>query len=317
MPRLVPALAAPYTPPTTPPTPTYPVPVDPGTLVAEWIEADDTIWPLTTKALGWWTMDDVTGWGAVPIEIVTQPNPRGGVRIQHTAELERYILWTLRTRAATHQMQVEVWRRIVNAFTRTRRIGPGTLRIYRPDGTAREILASYKSGFAGQPGQGYTYDTAALTLLCEDPYFRDIADQPPLVREYVATSADYQDPYPSVSAANSIDGEFEIFNAGDAPAFPVWTITGPMTSIAATNLTTGEEFTLTTTLADNTEQVVIDTSEPSVIGPDGLTRFGQLSQPESELWGLEPGTNLVEFVIGGANSGTTVSLTWRNRWETA
>ena len=55
----------------------------------------------------------------------------------------------------------------------------------------------------------------------------------------------------------------------------------------------------------------------TVTGPDGSSWFGFLDQPGAVLWGLSPGANDVEFTMGGAAAGSEVSLTWRNRWETA
>jgi hypothetical protein len=295
-----------------PETPTtFPRPADPGTLQAMWIAPDGTEVPLTSPDLGWHSLD-------APISIMTDPHPRGGVRVRHIQPQPRYITWPMRMRGATHLELIARWRYVIGAFTQTRRLGPGTLRIARPDGTAREIYAYYESGFHGEPGQGHTYDTAAINLFCEDPYWWDTADQPPIVREYVSTTVDYLDPYPQVSSGQSVDsGPFSINNLGEVEAWPVWTITGPMTSLIAENNTTGEAFTLTASLADNTEQIVIDTYEGTVTGPDDTSWFGFLDQPGAVLWGLAPGVNAVEFTMGGAATGSQVSLTWRNRWESA
>lgn len=302
-----------------PETPTtFPRPADPGTLQATWIAPDGTLWPLTSPDLGWHSLDAVTGWGAAPISFMTDPHPRGGARIRHIQPQPHYITWPLRVRGATHLELITRWRLIVGAFTQTRRLGPGRLQIARPDGTTREILAFYESGFNGEPGQGRVFDTAALNLFCEDPYWQDVTDQPPVTREYVATVADFQNPYPTVSSGQSVDsGPFSIFNPGEVEAWPVWRITGPMTSLIAVNNATGEAFALTATLADNTESIVIDTYEGTVTGPDGNSWFGFLDQPGAVLWGLAPGTNDAEFTMGGAAAGSKAVLTWRNRWETA
>lgn len=317
MPFLIPIGTTTVTPEPETPT-TFPRPADPGTLRAAWIAPNGTTWPLTSPDLGWHSLDAVTGWGAAPILIQSDPHPRGGVRIRHIQPQPRYITWPLRVRAATHLELITKWRLVVGAFVQTRRLGPGLLQVARPDGTTREIPAYYESGFNGEPGQGHLFDSAALNLMCEDPYWRDTEDQPAVIREYVATSQDFQDPYPTVSSGSSVDsGPFQIFNAGDVEAWPVWTITGPMTSLLAENATTGESFTLTASLVDDTEQIVIDTYEGTVTGPDGNSWFGFLDLPGAVLWGLAPGVNDVEFTMGGANTGSRVSLTWRNRWETA
>lgn len=318
MPVLVPTVVV-TPPPVVPPSP-FPHTPDPGRPVITWIHSGIE-WPLTSPSAGWHTLDGVTGWGAAPVQITTKPRPRGGGRVQHIQPQIRYLSWPLRVHAETHLELVRLWRLISAAFTQTSRRGPGILRVARPDGTAREIEAYYQKGFEGEPGQGHTYDTAPLMLLCEDAYWRDIEDHEPIIREYVGGSpVDYQDPYPSVSSGQSLDGAFTIVNPGQVEAWPVWTITGPMTSLIAENNTTGEAFTLTTTLVDSTETITIDADgdEPSVIGPDGVTSlFGSLNKPGAVLWGLAEGTNDIEFTMAGAGAGSKISLTWRNRWETS
>lgn len=313
---LVPAGVA-VTPEPETPTP-FPQPVDPGAPQVTWIAPDGTVWPLTTPSLGWHTLDAVTGWGAAPKRITTRPHPRGGVRVSHIQPQARYITWPLRVEGSTHLELVGNWRRIVDAFEMTDQLGPGRLQVARPDGTRREILAYSQEGFDGSQGQGHTYDTAVLTLLCEDPYWRDVDETAPEPWAYVATVEDFLDPYPTVSSGQTIDGGSTVFNAGEIEAWPVWTITGPMTSLLATNLTTGEEFTLTATLADDTETATVDTYAGTVTGPDGTTSwFGFLNQPGAVLWGLAPGENQIEFTMGGANVGSQIAMTWRNRWRTS
>lgn len=312
MPMLVPAGTTPPTPTPTPPR------FDPGGLTAEWIAPDRTVVPLTTPALGWYTLDAVSGIDGLDVDIVTDPAMRGGARIRHQQDPSRTIIWPIRAEDRLHMGLVEMKRYLIRKIRQTRTRGPGILRIYRPDGTAREIEASYQRGLFGEPGQGHTLDTAVLNLLCEDPYWRDIAAQEPIVREYVGSPVDFQDPFPSVSSSQSLDGAFVIDNTGDVEAWPTWVITGPMTSVIATNLTTGDSFTLTGALADSTETVTIDTYSGEVVGPDGVTSwFGNLTLPGAVLWGLVDGENAIEFQVADADTGSQISLTWTRRWESS
>lgn len=296
------------------PTPSLPTaPVDPGRPVAVWIAPDGTEWQLTSDAELHFTLNAVTGWGAAPINIVADPHPRGGSRVRHIQPQPRSITWPLRVRADTHLELVQGWRDLVRAFTQTRRLGPGRLRVMRPDGDAREIEAYYEEGFAGEPGQGHTYDTAVLSLYCEDPYWRAV--QPETLPYTYGTTVSFLSPYLTVSPS-SVLGVTTAVNDGDTEAWPEWTIVGPATAVVATNRTTGEVFTLTGTLTAG-QTATITTDPPQVRGPGDANWTGKLSWPGAVLWALQPGLNSVEFAVAGAAAGTSITLSFVPRYETA
>jgi hypothetical protein len=287
--------------------------VDPGCPSAVWIAPDDTEWYLTSDTELHFTLDAVTGWGAAPIQIVADAHPRGGTRVRHIQPQHRIITWPLRVRADTHVELVHGWRDIARAFTMTRRLGPGRLRVMRPDGDAREILAYYQAGFDGEPGQGITYDTAVLSLYCEDPYWRAV-DPLSTPYEYGGTPVSYLNPYVTVSPS-SVLGETTAYNPGDVEAWPEWTIVGPASGLTATNNSTGESFTLTAALAAG-ETATITTDPPTVRGPSG-NWTENLNWPGAVLWGLQPGLNDVDFAVSGAAAGTQIILSYTPRYETA
>ncbi|MFG2165512.1 phage tail family protein [Micromonospora chersina] len=289
-------------------------PVDPGRPEAVWIAPDGTQWQLTSDAELHFTLDAVTGWGAAPINIVADPHPRGGTRVRHIQPQARTITWPLRVRADTHTELVHGWRDLARAFTQTRRLGPGRLRVMRPDGDAREIPAYYQAGFDGEPGQGHTYDTAVLSLYCEDPYWRAVAPMS-TPYGYGGTPVSYLSPYLTVSPS-SVLGVTTANNPGDVEAWPQWVIVGPATGVVATNHTTGEAFTLTATLTAG-QTATITTDPPTVRGPAGQNWTGNLNWPGARLWGLQPGLNDVEFSVAGAAAGTSITLSYVPRYETA
>lgn len=310
----MPIVVGPISSPTPPTTPSTPPAFDPGRPEAVWIAPDGTEWSLTSDRDLHFTLDAVTGWGAAPIQITADPHPRGGTRVRHIQPQPRTITWPLRVRADTHMELVTGWRELVRAFTQTRRLGPGRLRIARPDGSAREIEAYYEAGFDGEPGQGWVYDTAVLSLYCEDPYWR-AAETLSTPYEYEGTPASYLDPYLTVSPSRVL-GATTAVNPGDVESWPEWTIVGPATSLVATNHTTGEAFTLTATLLGG-ETATITTDPPAVRGPAGENWTTNLDWPGAVLWGLQPGLNDIEFSMGGAASGSQITLAYVPRYETA
>lgn len=304
--------------------PEFPTPPGPGVLTPWWLPPDGTD-PIRLNPDGepWISLDSWDGvTGAAPVDVVRDPHPRGGARVRHVQPQPRTIIWPLRFRATTHMDLVRPWREMAAKFAQTRRLGPGTLRIVRPDGTAREIDAYYEAGFRGEDGQGWLEDTAVLQLLCEDPFWRD-----PTLRSTTRQFADqgsdtdnFYAPFMSLVSGQVI-GETTVDNPGDVQAWPEWTITGPASLVTATNQSTDEQFVLDPDwdgdgpLAAG-QSVTIVTDPPAVRGPDGQVWTGALNWPQATLWGLVPGRNAVDMQVDGADSGTQITLVWHTRHET-
>ncbi|MFC4146618.1 hypothetical protein ACFO0M_10155 [Micromonospora mangrovi] len=318
MPVYVGVISPPTTPapePTPTPAPAPQRPRDPGRFQLVWIGPDGTELQLTSDTELHFTLD---GWsnvvGAAPIIIVAYPHPRGGTRVGHVQPQPRTMTLPVRVRADTHMELVGGWRDFVRPIVATRRLGPGKLRILRPDGSAREIECYYQGGIEGEPGQGWLYDTAVLSLYCPDPYWRDVTPES-IPYAYAGAPVSYLSPYLTVSPT-SVLGVATATNAGDVEAWPEWTIVGPATSVVATNHTTGESFTLTGTLTAG-QVATITTDPPTVRGPGDAIWTGKLSWPGAVLWGLQPGLNDVEFAVAGAGAGTSITLSYVPRYETA
>lgn len=288
-----------------------------GTITATWTDPTGVVWALsdTSPDLGWFTPPGPAGWNATTYEIVTDALPRGGEQVRFVRAKPARIIWPLYVYGDSHLAYRQRHLAIKRAFTMTvhRRL-TGTLRVARPDGTAREIDCLYEAGFEGDNGQGWLYSTDAITLLAPDGYWRDVTPQT-ISRTYVPGDFDFLDPFPQVSDSFGL-GETEIDNPGDVDAWPTWTITGPMNGITATNITLGLEFTLTYPLAAG-EQVTITTFQPQVRGPAGQNLSGSLNWPNAYLWWLTPGANAVDFNVSGGEAGTRVDFTFHPRYEGA
>ncbi|WP_256082880.1 phage tail family protein [Streptomyces sp. AVP053U2] len=224
-------------------------------------------------------------------------------------------------KGADHTAFTATWRALALAFTRTLREGPGLLEVARPDGTARRIAVYYSQGWDGQgrTATGITWDSAVLTLWCEDPYWVDVQVQS--VHRETGTQVDYLDPYPSVSSSQVL-GETTVTNPGDVDVWPTWTITGPATSITFTRGDTGDAFTLD--MEDTVhgallagETVTVSTDPPRVRSDSGEVLTPGLNWPEAVLWSIPPGQTPVTFQLNGAEAGSAVDLTYYPRYETA
>lgn len=105
--------------------------------------------------------------------------------------------------------------------------------------------------------------------------------------------------------ATNPGGEMLLVNSGDLPAFPVFTITGPVDQPVITNITSGAEFTVNKTLAAG-EVLTID-AKTGVITPSTVRLTGR-------PWLLAPGSNTVRWrsTSGSFDPAAQLCLAWRS-----
>ncbi|MEU4218119.1 hypothetical protein [Actinoplanes sp. NPDC026623] len=291
---------------------------DIGTIDATWTDPDGQVWQLsnTDDELGYFTTDQIAGWGATPIELVTDPLSRGGEEVRFVRAQPRRITWPLHIHGDTHLQFLTRYRNLMRAFTMTtHRRAPGILRVARPDGedNVREIECWYEDGFRGEPGQNWVYANPVLTLMAPDGYWR--ATQPLVFRYDYAPGRPFLRPYPSLSTSRVL-GDMTIDNPGEVDAWPVLQLTGPASAFTATNPGAGGGFTLTYPLAAG-QTVTIATNRPVVRGPAGENLAGALSWPRAVLWPLRSGANPVTLTVAGAGIGTALTVSFRPRFEGA
>jgi hypothetical protein len=322
----VPILAGAIAPPP-PPPPVIPPPAsvpEVGYASISYIDPSGTVWPMTDPSMPYFALaDGVSGLGAAPVVLTTDPLPRGGVRLRHVQPQARTVIWPVHVQGRTHQEFTDLWRALGRAFTDTLRYGPGLLDIAMPDGTRRQIRVRYQDGWQGmgQPGTGLSWDRAVVSLLAEDPYFFDPA--PVLLTRAFAGAMDFLSPYPLVTSSQVL-GDSVLHNPGDVTTWPVWTITGPASMVTITRTDTGESFTLDPNAAGVAhgnllagQTVTVTTDPPSVRYQDGTNWVGALNWPSAALWGLEPGDTPVTISLTGASAGSSVTAAVTARYETA
>lgn len=289
---------------------------DVGTLQATWTDPDGEVYQLTdiSPDLGWFTTQGPSGWGANPIELVTDPLPRGGEQVRYIRVQPRNIVWPLHIWGDTHQEFVTRYRRLMRGFTMTTyRQMPGILTIARPDGKRRMIYAYYKEGFGGEPGENWLSANPALTLFCPDGYWMDVQDT--IITRGQAVETSFYNPFMTIGSSQVL-GDTSIFNPGEIEAWPRWTITGPMQKLTAVNVTLGVQFALTYALGES-QQIKITTNRPTVRGPGDANLTGYLDWPAAVLWPLAAGENVVQFQVDGAGPTTKIDMGFRARYEGA
>lgn len=287
-----------------------------GTIRAVWIDPTGVEWPLSNISpdIGWFTTPSIGGWGARPYSYTFDALPRGGDDVRAIRAESARITWPLHIYGDTHLEFVARHRALRRAIMMTAwENRPGTLRVYRPDGTAREIKCWYEDGFGLDKGDGWLSANPVLTLVAPEGYWRDT--QPLTVSRKNETGSDFLAGFPKVSSSQVL-GATTINNPGDVRAWPDWVITGPATSVTATNNTSGHTFTFAFTLTAG-QAATISTQTPQVRGPAGQNLVSALNWPLAYLWPLAAGSNSVTFTVAGAAAGTQIDLVYYPRYEGA
>jgi hypothetical protein len=215
-----------------------------GFATATYTAPDGPVWPLTDSPRGWFTLaDGVSGLGAAPIDVTTDPHPRGGVRVRHVQPAARSVIWPLHIWGQNHMEFVTRFRALARAFAMTSRLGPGVLEIARPDGSRRRIGVNYEQGFEGlgRQGTGIVSDSVVLTLLAQHTYWYDPV--PVTTRREAGEGRDFFEPYPSVSSSQVL-GETVLVSPADVTVWPDWVISGPASLVTFTHHDRGAAFVL-------------------------------------------------------------------------
>jgi hypothetical protein len=299
-----------------PDSPPLPWREDVGTMYASWTDPTGVVWPLsdTDPGRGYFTTSGPAGWGAQPWEIVTDPMSRGWESVRHIRAQPARLTWPIHIWGDTHQQFVERYRALRRAILMTVHRGiPATLTVQRPDGSARFVECFYEDGWTGESGQNWLSASPILTLYCPDGAWKGV--ERTVERRTFGDPVSFFEPFGTLSGSQVL-GETVVNNPGELPAWPEWVITGPCTSITATNNSTGQAFTLTYTLSAG-QTIRITTERPTVRGPAGENLTGSLNWPTAYLWGLLPDDNDIEFAAAGGGTSTAIELSFHARYEGA
>jgi hypothetical protein len=197
------------------------------------------------------------------------------------------------------------------------KLGLGTLTVVQPDGEVRTIACHYTAGMEGDEGldaSGRAWTIVTITLRAPSPFWLGA----PVSVQWAAPGGGMWLPIlPLAVSESQVLGSTLVTNDGDDIAYPVWTVTGPATSITLANTTTGESLLLTQTLS-STDTVVIDTRERRQTALlNGVTNLWPNLSAASAMWGLAAGDNQLQLTVAGSTSATNVRLDYQPRYLAA
>ena len=128
----------------------------------------------------------------------------------------------------------------------------------------------------------------------------------------------------TIGNTNSL-GSVNIVNDGDVPAYPTFTITGPMSDLVITNQTTGDTIDLTGLDLSGTATYILDLSggnKTLVDATSGSTALGSVTTSPAGMadFYIAPapiasgGTNAITFTVGSASTNASFSVEFTNRY---
>lgn len=226
---------------------------------------------------------------------------------------ERPISLGLQISGATVAQFRDRWRALARAFRP--KAGDGTLRMVDEWGQAREIRCRYLSGLEGD-GEAYTSGVlgrAVVELIATDPWW--VGDETTLGPVSLGVPANFFPVPPVAPSASSVQGQISVdLSDTDAPAFPVWTITGPGSNLSLTNVTTGHSLAIDIALTAG-QQLIIDT-RPRVKSVRLATGVNAMPKVRGypDLWPLVESVNDLSVMMTGATAASRIVGVYRPRF---
>lgn len=203
----------------------------------------------------------------------------------------------------------------------------------RPDGeTRRELVGRYSTGFQSFQLEHAEIDVGEVrvTLRCTSPYWQDVLPTTVDIDLPVSDTGNSSTPFDasiSFDAAVPFDGwtpsaeggtiRHLLDYRGTAPVWPAFEFQGPLTSVAVTNMTTGNTWAWVAALAQG-ETLRVETaglSRSVRVGDDD--RYKEMDRTRLDFWPLAAErVNEILIVAEGADTNTTARMTYQNAWLT-
>lgn len=199
----------------------------------------------------------------------------------------------------------------------------GALIFNKGETTERILYCTFNDGLLGDDNddnQFIIWAKAILSFTAHDPYYYVKNDSVSVTTYESSPPVFFANPFFDrvILAESTFSDNKDIANLGDAEAWPIWLIEGPITSdLVLTNITTGkiltlEEISVGTNIVEG-ERVLIDTrpgfkTVTSSIHGDIFSRLTN----SSALWSLASGLNNVNF----SGSGTSASTKFYYKFDT-
>jgi hypothetical protein len=243
-----------------------------------------------------------TGFGAPPVSVQWAEGAGHGSVYRRTRVLPRDIDLPLQI-AARDRDGLGRWVSRLASFLAA---GPFSMRWVLPDGEHWALGVVYTGGGdwgIGDESGGETWLKTTITLRAPDPWWIYSRSEQVTLAPPAPASVGRLRP-------QALGEDFGVANTGDAPAPPVWSITGPATEVRVTD-THGRGFTWSGDLAAG-ERLTVDTKARTVTDQTGASRYRDL-EARPDFFTLPPGASRLRVDIDGAGTDTRAAIWWRRR----
>lgn len=268
-----------------------------------------------TRANGWYVLRGIEGLDNPPVSLlVDEPATWDGGLFRDARYAARDVFIPLHLQADDNVELREAVRDLASLLDPKR--GAVTLTVNHPDGRTRSI-DGYLAAPLGQAlaaAEAMTWRRFGLSLRCPDPFWIGEASSASL---FVASaSVDFLgDPFlPMAISDSQVAGTLSVDNLGDADTYPVWTVTGPASTISID--VDGRAWSTVAALGAGEVLTVDTTRGAQAVEVDGTPAWGRLV-PGADLAPFPPGPTEVGVDITGATDDTVLEVTWSQRWLTA
>jgi len=270
-------------------------------LYMTWTGWDDTVWELSEDSSGVRLLAGTRGLSTPPFDHFTDDSPAvHGSRWRGYRSLERPVFWPLGVYGGGGTQE---WLDYDRAFWRTLHPKrPGTWTVRQPSGETRTLRCRFRTvdddALDVDPSL-LGWGVYGVRLCAEQPFWQGQA----ITRSWQAAEpVDFFGagaPSFSIGSGSTLD-DASIDNTGDEPAWPVWTLHGPFTSVEVG--VDGQVVEVPFALADG-QSLTIDTAPTAqrAIDSAGVERTGELG--EAQFAAVPAGTQ-VELSITMVGTGT-------------
>lgn len=274
-----------------------------------WIDAAGNVTDLNDWVTTWATKGK-KNFFAPPMQINSYEVPLTPGEAFSSVEVRpRQLDFPMLIAAQTHAEFISKMRTLVSAMNPDK--GEGTLRVGHDGATARELKCRYVSGLEGSgsgKGWGPSSGLVIVSLRASDPFWYELVS---VTSTYILGAPVTFFPFfPLRLSQSGIFTEPSVTNSGDHTAWPVWTITGPATSVIVHNLTTGFSLTVNLTVPAATTLTIDTRPGRKTIQMNGQNYFSAMSS-DSVLWGLARGANNLQIILNDADGNSSVQLSYR------
>lgn len=265
---------------------------------------------------GYLLVQGAEGLGEAPVSSASAPRVAAGGSIFRGSRLdERELFLPLLVEGTDEADYLDRLDRLARV---TSPLAPGDLVLrVRPvhRETYRELVVHYAGGLDGA-GDTYQSDWGVVGLKLKS--FEALwSGQPERTtrqvevpfKPFLSTTVPF---FPVVLADSSVQGRLVVDVRGDAPTWPIWTITPPGSDLLLSMLG-GPQFFLSGAL---TEPVTINMATGTIVSPSSPAGmlWDRVAPDKGALFQLTPGRNVLSFSMVGASSASEIEVIYRPQY---